>query len=213
MSPDLLYYVPGRRWETIPATHSLWGVLTWDLAFGLLMWATWCWAAPSLWELVPQFVRARWRRPQVGLGAWKLVPIAILLGAFTHVGWDELTHAGRFGATHLTVLANVYPSPVGPLAGYRYLQYISGVGGLLALWWAWLRTPRIGDSCRTQRSARSAIWIVAGGGLLGSCMALLAGRPYSWRADGFSLLTSFISGSVLTTVALCAAHRARPAKD
>lgn len=205
MSPDLLYYLPGGRGSVVPATHSLWGILTWDLLFGLLMWVAWCWAARPLWELAPDLLRARWRQPAAGLAGWRLAPLAVLIGAAGHVLWDEFTHAGRFGATWVPALSAVYPSPVGPLEGYRWLQYASGVLGLAALLWAFLRVAR------TEPPPRSVPWlarlapivVIAAGAVAGGMRWASVGLQ-DWRTMAFELLTSSIGGAIAAVTVLCA---------
>ena len=116
MIPDLPYYLP-RRWVPTPATHSVAGIVTWDLLLGLAVWALWCALRPRVYDLAPQLLRSRWRRPESGFTGWSRAPLAVIIGAATHVLWDEFTHAGRFGATYFAVLAHTFPSPLGPLGG------------------------------------------------------------------------------------------------
>ncbi|TXR52849.1 DUF4184 family protein [Quadrisphaera setariae] len=147
LTPDLPYYTPaGTSWDT----HSPLSLVTTDLALGLVAWAVWhSVLAPAAVAASPAGLRARSsggaatglrrRLASPSLVAWTL--LALVVGAATHVGWDELTHPGRWGTAHLAVLRE----PVGPLEGYRWAQYGSGLLGLvvLALWalrW-WRRTP------------------------------------------------------------------------
>ena len=139
MSPDLPYYLLGTGWQPVPATHSLWAVPTWDLLFGLVMWAAFRRASQPLHDLSPEVVRRRWRLADVAASRWWLTPVAVLIGSLTHLLWDEFTHPGRFGTANLAMLAATYPSPIGPLEGYRYLQYGSGLFGLAVLAWVGLR--------------------------------------------------------------------------
>jgi hypothetical protein len=70
-----------------------------------------------------------------------LTVLALVVGAATHVLWDEFTHAEGWGPAHVAVLR----VEVGGLRGYDWAQYGSGVLGALALaWWLrrwWARTP------------------------------------------------------------------------
>lgn len=207
MSPDLPYYLPGGRWTPVPATHSFWGVLSWDLVFGLALWAAWCLARQPLYELAPRPVQSRWRHPTAGFSGWRLAPVAVLVGAVTHVVWDEFTHAGRFGATHLAILANTYPSPLGPLEGYRYLQYFSSVFGLVVLVWAWRRVPAVatGDAGGSPLSSLAPA-IALAGGLVAVLVRYTQTGWEDWRSAGFAILTSFIGGVVVAVAALCVAR-------
>ncbi|GHE13886.1 DUF4184 family protein [Klenkia taihuensis] len=141
--PDLPYYLPvdlGVR------THTALAVVTTDLVGGLLLWAVWhgFFAAPLV-ATAPGPLRARLPvpgRPRVdGARGALLLAGAVLLGAATHVLWDEFTHPGRWGPEHIPALsAQVAGEPL-----YGWLQDLSGlVGGLaigiwVLLWWR--RTP------------------------------------------------------------------------
>ena len=60
--------------------------------------------------------------------------IAVVLGSLTHVGLDEFTHPGRWGARNIPWLDQVHAG----LAGTSWLQYGAGVIGLvgIVLWWS-----------------------------------------------------------------------------
>lgn len=78
-----------------------------------------------------------------------LTLLALLLGATTHVLWDEFTHKGRWGEHHIAWLAQSH----GPLPGYRWAQYASGVVGLslLVVWGVrWWRTHPVRPSVDVQ---------------------------------------------------------------
>jgi len=146
IAPDLPFYLPvDFPW----ATHTAPAVVTTDLLLGLAAWAVWhgLLAAPAL-AAAPVPVRGRIPGPAPGLGArfaaaphvgWTLV--ALVVGAATHVVWDEFTHPRRWGPQHIAVLAENW----GPLQGYRWLQYATSVvGGVVLLVWLvrwWRRTP------------------------------------------------------------------------
>jgi len=67
-----------------------------------------------------------WREPGVfGLR----VAVSLVLGVISHIVWDAFTHEDRWGVRLLPVLGE----PWGPLLGYKWLQYGSGVLGLAVL--------------------------------------------------------------------------------
>jgi hypothetical protein len=134
MVPDLPMFLPYldayTRW------HSPMGVVTDDVVavFVLLALFQFVFRDP-LTALLPEPLAARiaalpgpaWRRfPTIALGA--------ALGAATHVFWDSFTHdwgAAFWGWSWMT-------APVfGWVNGYRLLQYISSVAGLVVTGW-WL---------------------------------------------------------------------------
>jgi hypothetical protein len=158
MVPDLPYYLPsGLIGLPIDSsfTHSPRGVVSLDVVLGLACVALWHGLlAPAAVLLAPASLRrrlapgtpARLRELAITPGRLAGVAAALAIGALTHVGWDAFTHENRYGTAHLEWLAASH----GPLAGYRWAQYASGVfGGLVVL--AWLST-----------------WWRAGGGWAGS---------------------------------------------
>ena len=200
MSPDLPYFLPGLRslggW-----THTLAGIVTLDILLGLALWALWRSVSAPLHELVPAGIRERWTPPGWAVGSWWALPAAIALGAATHVGWDEFTHAGRWGTTHLDFLAASYPSPLGPLAGYRYAQYASGVIGLAVLIIMALlrkRTPQ--PPVVITALARTMPWLCLVAGTVGAGLRIVAdgGVSRAWDAVAFSGITGGVGAAVAT---------------
>ncbi|SDG12381.1 protein of unknown function [Blastococcus aurantiacus] len=169
IAPDLPYYLPvDIPWDT----HTATALVTSDLLLGGLAWVVWhgVLAEPAL-AWAPGALRTRLTGVRPGLAARVrsvpaivLVALALVVGAATHVLWDEFTHAGRWGTEHLPALAREW----GPLPGYRWLQYASGVvGGVVLLLWLarwWRRAPR------GPLAARPAAWpawvVIAGSGLM-----------------------------------------------
>jgi hypothetical protein len=142
MVPDLPYYLPIPVSSAL--THSAAGVVGVDLLLGLLSFVIWhllveplavAVAPASLRRRLPALVPIRWQRDDWRRGLVLLA--SLVVGAATHVVWDEFTHLDRFGYRHLSWLADQH----GPLAGYRWAQYGSGLVGALALavavggWW------------------------------------------------------------------------------
>jgi len=146
ITPDLPFYLPVEfPWRT----HTALAVVTTDLVLGLAAWAAWhgLLAEPAL-AAAPARLRGRVPGPAPGLAArlasaprvaWTL--LALVVGAATHVVWDEFTHPRRWGPEHVAALAETW----GPLPGYRWLQYATSVlGGVALLVWFvrwWRRTP------------------------------------------------------------------------
>jgi hypothetical protein len=186
VAPDLPYYLPvDLPWET----HTASAVVTVDLLLGGLAWVVWhaLLAEPAL-AWAPGALRARLRDVPLGLAVrvrsargLLLTALALIVGSATHVLWDEFTHAGRWGTANLPALAGDW----GPLPGYRWLQYASGVlgGAVLLLWlvrW-WRRAPR------APLPAAPAAWpawtVIAGAGLLAGVAGAIAAsdsRTAAW---------------------------------
>lgn len=204
--PDLPLFVPFRvPFDAVVRGHTPWGLLTVDLPLGVLLWVLWhALLAPAAYGAAPAALRVRLtehHRPGLRRrwpGSWRM-PVALVLGAATHVLWDEFTHAGRWGTEHLPALARDW----GPLPGYRWLQYASGVLGAAALlvwlvrWWR--RAPR------TPLPARPAVWpawvAIAGAGLVTGVAGALAApdiRKAAW------LGATWGGGAALAAAALLA---------
>jgi hypothetical protein len=203
VSPDLPYYLPVELpWET----HSALAVVTTDLLLGGLAWAVWhaLLAEPTV-AAAPRALRARLSGVPLGLTvrlrsvralAWTV--LALVLGAATHVLWDEFTHASRWGTEHLPALADTW----GPVEGYRWLQYASSlVGGAVLLLWAahwWQRTPRV---VLPVRPATWPAWaaVTASGAVLAVVGAL---RAPDLRTAAVAVATWGGGGAIAAAMAL-----------
>ncbi len=210
ISPDVPYFVPGLRFLGA-WTHTPAGIVTVDVLLGLAAWALWRSAASGLHDLAPAGVRERWTPPGWAVDAWWALPVAVALGAATHVGWDEFTHAGRYGTTHLAFLAATYPSPLGPLAGYRYAQYASGVFGLVVIVVAALRRQRTPQERRTPtRLAPALPWLCLVAGSVGAGVRVLAdgGFGIAWDALAFAAITGGLAAAAAMLLLACWGHAA-----
>jgi hypothetical protein len=205
VAPDLPYYLPVELpWDT----HTASAVVTVDLLLGGLAWVVWhaLLAEPAV-AWAPAALRARLTGVPLGLAerrrsarALGLTALALVVGSASHVLWDEFTHAGRWGTEHLPALVRDW----GPLPGYRWLQYASGVVGaavlLLWLWRWWRRAPR---TPLADRPAAWPAWVtIAGAGLLAGVAGALAApdiRKAAW------LGATWGGGAAIATAALLAA--------
>ncbi|MBT0770371.1 DUF4184 family protein [Kineosporia sp. J2-2] len=149
MTPDLVYYLPlggELRGSLSHTTHTAPGVIGLDLVLGLVAFALWqALIAPFAVAVAPAALRDRLgpdlprpaREHLTGPKAVVLVVVSQWVGTVTHVVWDEFTHPGRWGTAHIAWLAQWH----GPLEGYHWAQYGSGVVGLLLIglalgnWW------------------------------------------------------------------------------
>ncbi|MCT9821449.1 DUF4184 family protein [Microbacterium sp. W1N] len=159
MTPDLPLFLRGTP-LTYQATHT--NVLLSGLVALVLLVAWYGLLRPAVRELSPDWLARRlpeewdavggaaWRSvrmPRTGARheVWRepvvfavLVAASLLLGVVSHIVWDAFTHEGRWGVA----LAPGLDAAWGPLPGYKWLQYASGVLGLAALGIAalvWLR--------------------------------------------------------------------------
>jgi len=212
MAPDLPYYLPlDFPWRT----HTALAVVTADLVLGILAWARWhaLLAEPAL-RASPSALRSRLTgvplglRPRLGRTRLLLAALAVIVGAATHVGWDEFTHPRRWGTEHIPALDETW----GLLPGYRWLQYASGlVGGAVLLVWlvGWWRRARPSPDPDPREPWWVWVLLVIVGGGAGGIAALSA--P-SIGAAGFAGATA-AGGAVLAVAVVLAVgwHVARRA--
>lgn len=199
MSPDLLYYVPlspGLEASTATLSHSSPGIVTLDLALGYLSFVVWhLLVVPFAVAAAPESLRSRLapelpippRIRLTGLRNTALVLLSVVVGSITHVFWDEFTHVDRWGYHHVGWLAAMH----GPLEGYRWAQYGSGVVGGLVIVLAvrqWWRTAEVADPELSpqrvpalNRTAAAQVWLCIGGAAL---IAAVAGFVISITGSG-----------------------------
>src|SRR4051794_35377528 len=108
--------------------HSALGIVSVDVLAGVTIALLWAFLVrdPAV-EAGPAWVRDRVDvTGTLGVRQLSLLPAAVLLGAATHVLWDEFTHQGRWGAAHIPWLAETH---IGH-AGYHWAQAGSSAAGL-----------------------------------------------------------------------------------
>jgi len=142
MSPDFEYFLRLRLLSFY--SHSMVGILTFCLPIGLVIYLLHRWViAPALYRNLPGMVRERLvNTPPIHnrLLHALLVSAAIMIGAATHILWDEFTHGhGYFVMGSTTLESKVLGVPV-----YKFLQHGSTLlgFGIMALWFH--RQPRVG---------------------------------------------------------------------
>lgn len=153
VSPDLWYFVPLVE---RPETHSLAGLAWFCLPAGLLLYA--------LFHLVLKQPLIALLSPRLGVFTpaglpalpWYAVIVSLLVGALTHVGWDELTHSYDDGAQH------------------NWLQHASTAFGTAVLaWWSAQKLRRVPPAPGPlSRMARICI----------ACALLAAACVAAWHA-------------------------------
>ncbi len=150
MAPDVPLFVRGTP-VTYQLTHT--NVLVSGLVALLLLVLWYGLFRPAVRELSPRWLAERlpaewdragadaWhavREPRPGArhGVWResgvfavLVAVSLVLGVLSHIAWDAFTHEGRWGLALFPALDETW----GPLPGFKWLQYGSGVGGVAVL--------------------------------------------------------------------------------
>jgi membrane-bound metal-dependent hydrolase YbcI (DUF457 family) len=191
-SPDMTYYtasVLSGAMEFGEFTHSLPGVLTFDVLVAWALVGLWLLVREPLVALLPPArqgrvatlarcgaPRARVRPSSV---AWWYVSAA--LGALTHVVWDAFTHLDRWGMRMFPVLGEkVAGSPL-----YWYLQYGGSVVAAIVIAVfvarALRRTPAAEPVGVPSLSVRDRWWA---GAVIGGCALVGAvQRATRWWED------------------------------
>lgn len=188
MVPDLPLF--GLAPWSYQRSHSILGVLTVDLAAGLVLTGVWLGLArDAAVDLGPASLRRRVDdhltvSPRIVLLS---VP-AVLVGALTHVLWDAFTHEDRWGPRHVTWLAHTH----GALTGYKWAQYASGALGAVVIvvcWYRWMsrRTLRT-DQPRATGRVRFALRLTATLGVVAVGIAGVANLGDGVHSAAYSAL-------------------------
>jgi hypothetical protein len=155
LAPDLPVYLPvGVSYRT---THSGSGIPA-DVVIGLVL--LWLWFAlvrDAVVDLTPSLRRRVPAEGRLGRRDWLLAPLAVAIGAGTHVLWDSATHDWGFLVQDLAFLREEY----GPLPLYRWFQHSSTVVGSVVV--AAYGASRLRERPIIPRSpavGRSGLWLV-----------------------------------------------------
>lgn len=127
LAPDLPVYLPvGVDYQT---THSGWGISV-DVVIGLaLLWLWFALLRDAVVDLTPSLRTRAPARVRLDRRAWLLAPLALAIGAATHVLWDSATHDWGFIVEELPLLREQY----GAMRGYQWLQQLSTAAGSIAV--------------------------------------------------------------------------------
>ena len=200
MAPDLPYFLP----LGIPRdfSHSLLGAVTVDLAVGVVVLVAWIFLlrAPLL-DYAPSWLRDRMPARERATVLWTL--LALVVGAFTHLAIDTVTHEGSLDAV-LPVMA----LEIGPYSVANYVHFVISCAGaaILAIWVRrWVqRTPRREAPDRESpdrntsvvgTTERTRLWITFAAGFLAVFFA-------SWTYQLFWVGTTVFDQNALF-VAFC----------
>ena len=195
MAPDVPMFVPVPG--AYGVTHSLLGVATVDVVFGTLGVVVWfSLVRDALVDVAPALVRerlaetARYSREQ-----WFLVPLAVAMGALTHLVWDMFTHPDRWGAEHVPWLGETH---VG-LLGSAWAQYLSGALGFVVTA-AWTVASLRARTRRTRASRVPELGVTSLAFVLLATAAIAGASAFTRAADGLHAVA--FRGAVLGTIVL-----------
>ncbi len=191
MAPDLPVFLPvGVSYAT---THSGAGLGA-DVVIGVAL--LWLWSAlvrDAVVDLVPTLRSRAPAHVRLSAREWLLAPLAVAVGAATHVLWDSATHDWGFIVEEVALLRE----RVGPLPLYRWFQHVSTVvGSAVVAAYCLLRLRRQPVVQRSSSVRRPGLWLfpVPLGGLavgivmrdveagVGAALVTSLGVAVVWRA-------------------------------
>jgi hypothetical protein len=212
MVPDAPYFFPWRVSRYFLETHTLYTSFAVDVPLGMAFLVATLLLKEPLTILLG--ARARWiclrsiERFNARPLHWPIALFSILIGAWTHIAWDSITHQTGWTAERVAALS----APVS-IFGWdtetsHLLQYLSSVFGLvvLALWFRSL-LKRVPAAVATDQSRPRARWLllalIAGTSLLiGVVRAYLAWHSGTYYRLGYLLLTRSIGWFVALYLAV-----------
>jgi hypothetical protein len=184
MVPDAPYFFPWRVARYFLDTHTLSASFQVDVPLGMAFLVATLLLKEPLTILLP--ARARWtclrsiERFYARPLHWPIALFSILIGAWTHIAWDSVTHQTGWTAERVAALS----APVS-IFGWdtetsHLLQYLSSVFGLvvLALWFRSL-LKRVPATVATDPSRPRAQWWLLG---LIAFASVLIGVSRAWPA-------------------------------
>lgn len=194
-------------------THSLAGVVTWDLLLALAGLAAWyVLLRKPLLRLLPRPLAARVppvRRWSAGDLVW--VPASAAVGAGSHVLWDSFTHARALRIWGWPWLgAEVAGIPV-----HQLLQWGSSAAGIAALAWWVLRRPPCGEATVDPlpvRQRASVLAVVAAVGLASAAASVLGAPSVGLLRITYEAVRGGMAGGVAALAGYAAAARLRSAE-
>jgi hypothetical protein len=210
VAPDLLYVGPLYRFATMHINGNL--TLTLTHKFTSVFWLD-----PLLALLILLVFHLVVKRPLVALAPPALASrlpsarfelrlfwtvVSAMIGAFTHVLWDSFTHGDGYFVRHWSFLsASLTPA----WEVNRVLQYVSSVGGVLAIcvwlyfWWHRTNPGPIEPSQYLQTSGRYAVLGAVGLLAVASAvvMAARADREFGGETVLREVLTGLATGVIL----------------
>jgi hypothetical protein len=154
VAPDLPVYLPvGVSYAT---THSGAGIAI-DTALGLVLLGLWfVLVRDAVVDLVPALRDRLPARARPDQRSRLLAPLAVAVGAATHVLWDSATHDWGFVVEEVAVLRD----EAGPLPLYGWAQLVSTVvGTAVVAAYCLVRLRRLPPAPREPSVRRPGLWL------------------------------------------------------
>jgi hypothetical protein len=200
--PDVPYFFPTRIGLAFPETHSLSGSFSACLPMGMALLIATLLLREPLTVLLGARVRWICLRSIERFNArplhWPIALLSILIGSWTHIAWDSVTHQTGWTAKRVAALSAPVTVFGWDTATSHLLQYVSSVFGLVVLaFWFRSLVLRVPAAVAEDQSRPPARWLVLGmislaSVLIGVWRAYLAWHASSYYHLGYLLLTRTI---------------------
>lgn len=136
-----------------------------------------------------------------------IILLSLIIGAFTHLGWDSLTHHYGWAVKEIPAMNMLIKGTfLGSFRIYEILQHGSTLlgGGLLVYWYIkWFRNAppcRVSLPLQLSGAAKIRFFVLIAGGawIPASCYGFISAA----KASGFALLQLFARNTVLAVVSI-----------
>ena len=200
--PDVPYFMPTRLGRMLPDTHTLYGSFAICLPLGMVLLVLTLLLREPLTVLLGARVRHICMRSVERFNErplrWPIALLSILIGSWTHIAWDSVTHQTGWTVARVAALS----APVS-IFGWdtetsHLLQYVSSVFGLavLAFWFHSMvvRVPAAVAQDPTRFRVRWLVLalIVVAALLIGVSRAIAVWSSVGYYRLGYLLLTRTI---------------------
>ena len=199
MAPDFGYFFAPDASRQL--THSLSGLFIFALPAGLFVWLFY---VAILEKATITLLSDRWHTRFAHTDA--ITPsliarscVAILIGAFTHLVWDNFTHRFTWSSRHFPFLTGPTPG-FGWMPIYHFLHGLSSVVGLVILW-IWLhrlhrQPPRslIRPYPISERARVGSLSVIAASAVLVAVLDWLPTAHRRYDAQLFNAALGLMSG-------------------
>jgi len=184
------------------------GLVTADLALGLALFTLWRGVlfAPVR-DLLPPAIGLRLPCPvPLRRTLWGWACLGVLLGASTHLVWDDFTHEGRWGVAQIGWLHTEHAG----LLGAQWAQYASGVaGGVVVVVGSVLllvrATPGPDEGWVSQAQRGQATTVLVAAGVVGAAYGAAWGGGYGLEILLFHAVTRGGALAAGATLVVCLA--------
>ena len=162
IAPDMGYFFSFCRFFS-QDSHTFERSFTFCVPIGLFLYGLFCWLEEEILFFFPRSFSEINKKFSQNRPSIVLIPVGVLLGAWTHIFWDSFTHANGFFVKQLPILKweIFYEFPV-----FRAAQHVSTLlGGILIFAFIQRTSP--------LRWRASRLWLFWG-------FAICSGLAFSW---------------------------------